>query len=124
MSLLGVKAEFERQHSEDFPVEARYIRRLIDLDPATLPSHPEDDQPNATDGTNRLRIAICMSQEGSQRLHGAHYLQCDIAYKRVHGYREFTIGSWDRNNQTSKHAFILLYGGSILVKAMSLPVFL
>jgi hypothetical protein len=43
-----------------------------------------------------------MSQEGSERLMSARYLQSDMAFKRVVGFYEFELAAVDRINNTSK----------------------
>ena len=45
-----------------------------------------------------VRIVICMTREQSRRLLRAKYLQSDIAFKRVAGFKEFELGSWDEEN--------------------------
>lgn len=70
-----------------YPVEDRYIRRIIELD-------SEGDKP--------IRIIICMLAEGSRRLLRARFLQSDIASKRVVGYQEFELSTYDQCSSSSK----------------------
>lgn len=49
-----------------------------------------------------LRVAICMFQENSCQLQQAHYLQSDIGFKRVVGFKEFELGALESGSQTSK----------------------
>lgn len=49
-----------------------------------------------------LRVAICMSKENSLRLSQAHYLQSDIGFKRIVGFKEFELGALDALTRTSE----------------------
>ncbi|KII92936.1 hypothetical protein PLICRDRAFT_103444 [Plicaturopsis crispa FD-325 SS-3] len=89
------------------PTENHYIRRIVDVDAATLSHHEEDElsskstspQPGAED---RLRIIVCMSKESSRRLRATgQYLESDIGFKRVSGFYEFELGSFDRDARTT-----------------------
>ena len=42
-----------------------------------------------------------MSPEGSRRIAKAQYVQSDIGFKRVVGFHEFELASFDRDENTS-----------------------
>jgi len=82
------------------PSSERYIRTILELpDPADQPSNDED---NSEASEENLRIVVCMSPEGSARLLRAQYIQSDIAFRRVVGYQEFELATFDRDANTSK----------------------
>ena len=65
--------------------------------------HEEDEPgPEGLGNANGVRIVICMTREGSQRLLQAQYLQSDMAFKRVVGFHEFELAAIDRISNTSK----------------------
>ncbi|KAJ6456200.1 hypothetical protein C8R45DRAFT_1056526 [Mycena sanguinolenta] len=80
--------------------ENHYIRKILHLDDNSLPIHEEDELPEPSQ-KNRTRIIICMSPEGSRRLHGAQYLQSDIAFRRIVGFLEFKLACIDRDANTT-----------------------
>ncbi|KAF9002823.1 hypothetical protein BDZ89DRAFT_1169676 [Hymenopellis radicata] len=71
---------------ENYPVEAQYIRRIIDLDASGMELHPDDNDHRATDKSDRIRIIVCMTPDGSRRLAAAPYIQMDVSHKRIKGY--------------------------------------
>jgi len=84
---------------ESQPTEAHYIRRIIFM---TGYSSHEEDEPRPEGDVDGVRIVICMTREGSQRLLQAQYLQSDMAFKRVVGFHEFELATIDRISNTSK----------------------
>jgi hypothetical protein len=62
--------------------------------------HEEDDWEDVKPG-DVLRMVVCMSKTGSQRLIRAQYIQSDIGFKRVAGFYEFEIAALDRDANTS-----------------------
>ena len=69
----------------------------------------EEDEPEPKGDVDAVRILICMTREGSQRLLQAQYLQSDMAFKRVVGFHEFELATIDRINNTSNYrAFLFL----------------
>ncbi|KAF9029442.1 hypothetical protein BDZ89DRAFT_1249203 [Hymenopellis radicata] len=82
---------------EHLPLEERYIRRIIELDPSTGEEY--------TDGQDHeresLKIVLCMYPTGSQRLLQASFVQSDIAFKRVIGYQEFELAGWESESHQS-----------------------
>ncbi|KDQ61844.1 hypothetical protein JAAARDRAFT_45325 [Jaapia argillacea MUCL 33604] len=75
-----------------------YIRYITERRSNTLTSHDEDEPESS--GQN-LRLIICMSAEGSRLLLRSQYLQSDISFKRVVGFREFALGALDRDSRQS-----------------------
>ena len=71
--------------SRTLPAEFSYIRSI-----KTIPTAPKDKNQDL------YRIIICMTQEMSRNLAQAHYIQCDISYKRIVGWLEFEIAGWNR----------------------------
>lgn len=59
--------------------------------------HINDSEQLADPGP--CRIVICMSPVQSSRLRKAQYLQSDIAFKRVVGFKEFELGGLDRESK-------------------------
>jgi hypothetical protein len=86
---------------ESFPVESRYIRRIVEIKASGVVSHDDDDE-TPSDKQMDLRIVVCMSPKASRRLIRAQYLQGDVAFKRVVGYREFELACLDRDANTSE----------------------
>ncbi|KAK0238774.1 hypothetical protein EDD85DRAFT_769017, partial [Armillaria nabsnona] len=74
---------------------------ILELDASNFALHIEDDADVSLDGSPLLKIIVCMSQEGSQRLLKAQYLQSNISFKQVVGYREFALACLDRDSNTS-----------------------
>jgi len=79
-------------------MEAHYIRRVI-----VMMGHPadEEDEPES-DAASGVRIVVCMSRDGSERLLRAQYLQSDMAFKRVVGFYEFELAAIDRPSNSSE----------------------
>lgn len=84
---------------ESLPEEAHYVRRIISM--MGYPLH-EEDEPGLEGDVDDVRIVICMTPEGSRRLLQAQYLQSDMAFKRVVGFHEFELATFDRISNTSK----------------------
>ena len=95
---------------ESLPAEAHYVRRIISM--TVYPLHEEDEPcPEVDVNRDDVRIVICMTPEGSRRLLQAQYLQSDMAFKRVVGFHEFELATFDRISKTSKqqaHLFLRL----------------
>ncbi|KAF9023743.1 hypothetical protein BDZ89DRAFT_955368 [Hymenopellis radicata] len=70
---------------EIYPVEARYIRNIIEF---SLNGAP-------------IKIIVCMTPDASRRFKNAQRIQCDTSYKRIVGFRELVIGHWDRDSHIS-----------------------
>lgn len=81
-------------HVEIYPVEARYIRRMVELDPLTM-------GPIDSTTENVIRIVLCMLPEGSRRLSTTQYVQSDVAFKRITGFREFELAAFDSSSHSS-----------------------
>lgn len=80
------------------PVEDHYIRQMIEFDTAGLDQCDEGD----SNEHHNLRIVVCMTVQGSRRLLDAQYIQSDIGFKRIIGFEEFELASFDRDSNTSK----------------------
>jgi hypothetical protein len=63
--------------------------------------HEEDDPVLVGEG-DEVQIIICMTQEASERLLAAQYLQSDMAFKRIVGFYEFELAAVDRISNTSR----------------------
>ncbi|KAJ7747876.1 hypothetical protein B0H14DRAFT_2541606 [Mycena olivaceomarginata] len=78
------------------------IRKIIDI-----PDFPTDEfdaeSPLSASGTiqSSLKIIICMSPTGSERLFNAQYIQSDIAFRRIEQFLEFELAAMDRLANTS-----------------------
>lgn len=90
----------KRQQDEHLPPEEHYIRKVIEITDTESEERHEEDAPAQQDHVG-LRIVICMSKEGSERLAQAQYIQSDIAFQRVVGFDEFEMACVDRVNNTS-----------------------
>lgn len=90
----------KQQQDEQMDPNDHYIRRVIEIAADSMEGYESDEPPTGKDNT--VRIVICMSKEGSERLVNAQYPQSDIAFKRVAGYYEFELASVDRDANTSK----------------------
>lgn len=53
-----------------------------------------------------FRMVVCMLKEASFQLQSAQYLQSDIGFKRVIGFKEFELGGLDSESRTSKALLI------------------
>jgi len=64
---------------------------------------PRDDADidDTDDSRTPFRIIICMSRQNSIRLLSAHYVQSDIGFKRIAGYKEFELGGLDQSSRIS-----------------------
>ncbi|KAJ6549305.1 hypothetical protein DFH09DRAFT_1281487 [Mycena vulgaris] len=89
------------------PKDAHYIRRVlaINIEPEQRQAREEDEDDDITrpeKDDNRLRIIICMTPEASRRLRSSgRYLQSDIGFKRIVGFKEFEVAGMDRDANTS-----------------------
>lgn len=79
----------------------RYIRRIIEI-PSDELQPEEDDIYSQADSSDNLRIVVCMTKSGSERLLRAQYVQSDIGFKRVVGFHEFELATFDRDANTSR----------------------
>ena len=93
----------KKLQDESLPADAHYIRRIIFM--AEYSVH-EEDEPRPEGDADGVRIVICMTREGSQRLLQAQYLQSDMAFKRVVGFHEFELATIDRISNTSKQLYM------------------
>lgn len=91
--LLHLKSQQDSSTSE-----APYIRFIAEV--PELGSSQDDDGDEDMDN-KPLRIAVCMSKSSSVRLLHAHYLQSDIGFKRIVGFKEFELGGLDEDSSTS-----------------------
>jgi len=64
---------------------------------------PRDDADidDTDDSRTPFRIIICMSRQNSIWLLSAHYMQSDIGFKRIAGYKEFELGGLDQSSRIS-----------------------
>ncbi|OSX56007.1 hypothetical protein POSPLADRAFT_1161553, partial [Postia placenta MAD-698-R-SB12] len=93
------------KHIQDttFKPEDIYVRYMAEFPSshALLQLHAEVDEASECEEQPNLRVVICMTPAQSWRLLRAQYLQSDIAFKRVSGYKEFELGGWDHENRTA-----------------------
>ncbi|KAJ7259441.1 hypothetical protein C8J57DRAFT_951375, partial [Mycena rebaudengoi] len=87
------------------PKESHYIRRIIAIDDQDCPPLGEDEDEDALGPGakgDKLRIIICMTPEANRRLlSSGRYLQSDIGFKRIVGYKEFELAGMERDSNTS-----------------------
>lgn len=83
-----------------------YVRYVAELSESELRVFYTDDNewnaPGLQGSTERFRVVICMSKDQSNRLAKAQYLQSDIAFKRVSGWKEFELGGYDHESRMCK----------------------
>lgn len=83
--------------------EEHYIRAMLEIPPEGLSGEKDDeDDDDGVSPNDPLRIAICMTREGSRRFTQAQHLQSDIAFKRIIGFYEFEIAFVDEYTNTSQ----------------------
>lgn len=73
------------------PVNKRYIR-CAETHVLTAPSVARRSR---SASSSSLQLVICMTPQMSWRLMQAKRLSIDTSFKRVHGWQEFEIESWD-----------------------------
>ncbi|KAF8186521.1 hypothetical protein K438DRAFT_1596387 [Mycena galopus ATCC 62051] len=88
------------------PKESHYIRRVLAVEMDEMELHSaeeEDDEDHITPPKdNRLRLIICLSPEASRRLlSSGRYLQSDIGFRRIVGFKEFEVAGMERDANTS-----------------------
>jgi hypothetical protein len=91
---------WKQQQDEQLAPADHYIRRVIKIPESAQDEHEEDEL--SLDNSDVLRIVICMSREGSERLLKAQYLSSDISFKRVNDFYEFEIACIDRISNSSE----------------------
>ncbi|KAF8152705.1 hypothetical protein K438DRAFT_2079307 [Mycena galopus ATCC 62051] len=84
------------------PVASHYIRRVLAIEVDPSDPHLEDEDDDGPVEDNRLRIIICMTPDASRRLlSSGRYLQSDIAFCRIAGFKEFEVAGMERDSNTS-----------------------
>ncbi|KAJ7776748.1 hypothetical protein B0H14DRAFT_2401533, partial [Mycena olivaceomarginata] len=79
-----------KAHHDQLSKETHYIR------------HEDEDEDELPKGDGILRIIICMTPEASRRLiSSGRYLQSDIAFRRITGFKEFEVAGMERDANTS-----------------------
>jgi hypothetical protein len=78
----------------------KYIRRVLEID--MIDNGDDANSADTSDTSEKLRLIVCMTQVGSERLLRAQYLQSDIGFKRVVGMYEFELACVDRDANTSE----------------------
>lgn len=98
VSIAGVKELFASQ-CHNVPCEEWYIQCVEELpwedllDPEPRPLGDQD---------TTFRLIVCMTPSHSEALHRAEYMESDISFKRVVGFKEFELVGFDRVSNTSK----------------------
>ncbi|KAJ7257624.1 hypothetical protein C8J57DRAFT_1074290 [Mycena rebaudengoi] len=93
-----MKQEQDRYLSSEYT----YIRYMEEIPSLGMTYDPaDDDDLDGSDHTVPFRIAVCMAKEGSRRLVKAKYLQSDIAFRRIVGFKEFELGGLERDSRTT-----------------------
>ncbi|KAK1224976.1 hypothetical protein PQX77_012125 [Marasmius sp. AFHP31] len=100
--LLYLKAQQDHLLDSD----DHYIRIVEEFSLDGLENFLDDDDDeellaNGEVDANVLRMVVCMTPDGSERLACAQYLQSDIAFQRIVGFYEFEISALDRNSNTN-----------------------
>lgn len=91
----------------------RYIGEVVDNGPGDDEDHDNNErmEPNTRNSPDApFRMIVCMTKESSIRLVQAQYLQSDIGFKRIVGFKEFELGGLDPDSRTSKCIFYVKMG--------------
>lgn len=86
-----------KRAQDELPPENHYIRYMAEIPLSRLPRYDEDELELSASAVTMLQVIVCMRPASSRRLAAAHYLQSDIAFKRVSKFFEFEIGGLDHN---------------------------
>lgn len=111
MILQGILHAKALQDNNLSPEEA-YIRVVLEiphLDMMRMSTTDDDLEDDADDvglsaADAPFRMIVCMSVEASKALLSAQYLQSDIGFKRVIGFKEFELGGLDPQTRTSEYS--------------------
>ncbi|KAJ7194417.1 hypothetical protein GGX14DRAFT_576364 [Mycena pura] len=92
----------QQQDVELLPEDA-YIRCVEEFPALGLDTYDDDDDDDGDElaSTSSFRIAICMTRESSHLLLKAKFLQSDISFRRIAGFKEFELGGLDASSRTS-----------------------
>ncbi|KAJ3718511.1 hypothetical protein C8R42DRAFT_554160, partial [Lentinula raphanica] len=82
------------------PLGERYIRLMEELSLPNLHMLAGDDGDDEEEDS-QFRIAICMFPQRSHDLLKARFIQSDISYKRVAGFKELELVGWDEQSKTT-----------------------
>lgn len=106
----------EHSASEDL-----YIRYMAQLSSDCLDTHGSADEDLVLEGNEPVRVILCMTKDQSRRLAKASFLQSDIAFKRVVGFKEFELGGMDLESNTCKFiGLAIFYSGSSQICAIAI----
>ncbi|KAJ3819979.1 hypothetical protein F5880DRAFT_1488795 [Lentinula raphanica] len=81
-------------------IEDQYIRVMEEHSLPDLSSHSMEED-IVDDNNQRFRIIICMFRQRSRDLLNARFVQTDISYKRVVGFKELEFVGWDDHSHTT-----------------------
>ncbi|KAG7090286.1 hypothetical protein E1B28_011884 [Marasmius oreades] len=94
----------KKQQDSLLDTSDRYIRIVREI---PIESHGNDDIEEISEADvlgqtgNTLKMVVCMTTEGSQRLASAPDIQSDIAFQRVLFFYEFELAALDRDTNTA-----------------------
>ncbi|KAK6969659.1 hypothetical protein R3P38DRAFT_3497841 [Favolaschia claudopus] len=95
----------KQEQDENLPEQEAYIRYMEEFSATDLTHDPDDEDEDiesiSPDSDLPFRIAVCMTKEGSLRLLKAQYIQSDIAFRRIVGFKEFELGALERGSRTT-----------------------
>jgi hypothetical protein len=116
LGVLNLKA-----HHDQLSKETHYIRRVLLIPMGEQPEDEDEDEDELPKGDGILCIIICMTPEASRRLiSSGRYLQSDIAFRRITGFKEFEVAGMERDTNTSE--FFDMYFVVCLSNLMSAQV--
>ncbi|KAH9483415.1 hypothetical protein JR316_0002881 [Psilocybe cubensis] len=92
--LLNFKSQQDTSSADPY---IRFAGELPDLGKVC----DEDTELTTEEATTPLRVVICMLKINSHRLLNAKYIQSDIGFKRVVGWKEFELGGLDETTGLS-----------------------
>lgn len=94
LGLLHLKEEQDRLNSE------KYIRFMGEF-PTLQHSNEDGDIEKSEPVSSPLQIIVCMMKENSVRLLNEKFIQSDIGFKRIVGWKEFELGAQDSVSRIS-----------------------
>lgn len=103
--LLGLLHQKEAQ--DQISPENPYIRFVEEIPFFGTTSTAGDEDNDNSDHDVPFRIAICMTKKSSSLLLHVQFLQCDIGFKRVIGFKEFELGGMEADSHRSMPFYCL-----------------
>lgn len=75
--------------------------------PSLTQVREEEDQNESRISEAPLRVIVCMLKENSHRFLNEKYIQSDIGFKRIVGWKEFELGARDSITRISEYQIVI-----------------